>query len=212
MKQPTYTPPGITTPLVQRHWLAELAPKVAPVLATTTVLALARIWNANGAQHSVGDASVMGVLAIGAAFAGNALARGSSGEPVAAAVGFTAAGTFALAGVAAYTDGLPLPLLLWGIATVLGYVLAARTWRTDRRETVAYERVAIDRRETQAHVETVEIIRARASVETARAGGEYATALAAALTARATLPGFNPDALTAAGLPELPTIPHDTAA
>jgi hypothetical protein len=211
MKHTAYTPPGTTTPLVQRHWLTELAPKAAPALATTTVLALARIWNANGAQHSVGDASVMSVLAVGAAFAGNALARGESGEPVAAAVGFTAAGTFALAGVAAYTDGMPLPLLLWGIATVLGYVLAARTWRTDHRATVAYERATVDRRETQHHVETVEVIRARASVETARAGGDYATALAAALTARATLPGYDPAKLTAAGLPELPADVNETA-
>ncbi|WP_335981342.1 hypothetical protein [Streptomyces sp. CA2R106] len=212
MKLPTYTPPGTTTPLVQRHWLATAAPKTAPALATTTVLALARIWNANGAEHSIGDASVMGALAIGAAFAGNALARGQSGEPAAAAMGFTAAGTFALAGVAAYTDGLPLPLLLWGIATVLGYVVAARHWRTDHREHIAHERATETRRETQHHVETVELIRARAAVETARASGEYTTALTAALTARAALPGYDPTALTTAGLPELPTARHDTAA
>ncbi|MFJ2636002.1 hypothetical protein ACIO6U_29180 [Streptomyces sp. NPDC087422] len=198
-------------PITHRHWAADLAPKAVPALATSTVLILARIWNANGAQHSIGDASVMGTLAIGAAFAGNALARGYSGEPVAAAVGFTAAGTFALAGVAAYTDGLPLPLLLWSVATVLAYVLAHRHWRTDRRETVAYERATADRRETQRHVETVEIIRACAAVDTARAGGEYATALAAALTARAALPGYDPTALTAAGLPELPTVKGDAA-
>ncbi|WP_329368512.1 hypothetical protein OG896_23925 [Streptomyces sp. NBC_00669] len=205
MKPPTYTPPGTTTPLVQRHWIATAAPKTAPALATTTVLALARIWNANGAEHSIGDASVMGALAIGAAFAGNALARGQSGEPTAAAIGFTAAGTFALAGVAAYTDGLPLPLLLWGIATVLGYVAAARHWRTDHREHIAYDRATEARRETQHHVETVELIRARAQVETALAGGEYTAALAAALTARAALPGYDPATLTKSGLPELTT-------
>lgn len=203
MNEPFTIPPG--APITYRHWAAGLAPKAVPALATSTVLALARIWNANGAQHSIGDASVMGVLAIGAAFAGNALARGESGEPVAAAVGFTAAGTFALAGVAAYSDGLPLPLLLWSVATVLAYVLAYRHWRTDHRHTVAYDRATIDRRESQRHVETVEVIRARAAVETARAGGEYAAALAAALTARATMPGYDPAALTAAGLPELPT-------
>lgn len=192
-------------PITYRHWAADLAPKAAPGLATSTVLILARIWNANGAEHSIGDASVMGVLAIGAAFAGNALARGNSGEPVAAAVGFTAAGTFALAGVAAYTDSLPLPLLLWSVATVLAYVLAHRHWRDHRRDTTAYERATVDRRETQHHVETVEIIRARASVETAQAGGQYATALAAALTARAALPGYDPAMLASAGLPELPT-------
>jgi hypothetical protein len=37
------------------------------VLATSTVLALARIWNPNGARRSVGDATLMGALAIGAA-------------------------------------------------------------------------------------------------------------------------------------------------
>lgn len=202
----SFTSPGTNTPITYRHWAANLAPKAAPALATSTVLILARIWNANGAQHSIGDASVMGVLALGAAFAGNALARGNSGEPVAAAVGFTAAGTFALAGVAAYTDSLPLPLLLWSVATVLAYVLAHRHWRTDRRDTVAYERATVDRRETQAHVEAVEIIRARAAVESAQAGGQYATALAAALTARAALPGYDPAALASAGLPELPAI------
>ncbi|CAG7637680.1 hypothetical protein [Actinacidiphila bryophytorum] len=197
--------PLTTEPITYRHWAADFAPKAAPALATSTVLILARIWNANGAQHSIGDASVMGVLAAGAAFAGNALARGENGEPVAAAVGFTAAGTFALAGVAAYTDALPLPLLLWAVATVLAYVLAYRHWRTDKREATAYERATIDRRETQHHVETIEIIRARAAVETAQAGGAYATALAAALTARAALPGYDPAVLASAGLPELPT-------
>lgn len=198
-------------PITYRHWAADLAPKAAPALATSTVLILARIWNANGAEHSIGDASVMGVLAVGAAFAGNALARGNSGEPVAAAVGFTAAGTFALAGVAAYTDSLPLPLLLWSVATVLAYVLAHRQWRTDHRNTTAYERATVDRRETHRHVETVEVIRARAAVETAQAGGQYATALAAALTARAALPGYDPAALASVGLPELPAALADTA-
>jgi hypothetical protein len=197
-----HTPPGSSA----RHWLTDLAPKAAPALATTTVLALARIWNANGAQHSIGDAAVVGVLAAGAAFAGNALATGENGEGTAAAVGFTAAGTLAFAGVAAYSDGLPLPLLLWSIATVLSYVLAFRHWRTDKRETTAYERASVDRRETQRHVETVEVIRARAHVEAAQAGGTYATALAAALTARAALPGFDPATLTTAGLPELPKV------
>jgi hypothetical protein len=200
----TYDPTDAKAPLVQRHWLAEAAPKAAPAIATSTVLILARLWNAHGAQHSIGDATIMGALAIGAAFAGSKLASGRSGEPVAAAIGFTAAGTLAFAGVAAYADGLPLPLLLWGIATVLGYVLTTRQRRTERRETTAYERATIDRRETQRHVETVEVIRARAQVETAREGSAYATALAAALTTRATLPGYDPAALTAAGLPELP--------
>lgn len=206
-----HTSPGGKAPIVARHWLADLAPKTAPAIATTTVLALARIWNANGAEHSIGDATVMGALAVGAAFAGSKLATGENGDPTAAAIGFTAAGTLATAGVAAYSDGLPLPLLLWSVATVLAYVLAFRHWRTDRRETVAYERATAARREDHRHVETVEVIRARAQVEAAQAGGAYATALAAALTARATLPGYDPTALAAAGLPELPAVKGEAA-
>jgi hypothetical protein len=193
-------------PIVHRHWLADLAPKAAPALATSTVLALARIWNAHGAQHSIGDASVMAGLAVGAAFAGRSLATGENGDSTAAAIGFTAAGTFATAGVAAYSDGLPLPLLLWAVATVLAYVLAARHWRTDHREQIAYQRATEARREEYRHVETVAVIRARAQVETAREGAAYANALTAALAARAALPGFDPATVATAELPEVSQI------
>jgi len=192
----------VNEPIVARHWLASAAPKAAPAIATTTVLALARIWNANGAEHSVGNAALMTVLAAGAAAGGATLAR--AGEGVLAAVGYAASGSLALAGVAGYTDGLPLPLLLWALATVLAYCFAARTWRQDRRETLAYERQASERREEHAHIERVETLRAQAQVEVARAGTAYAEQLAAALVHRAALPGFDPTALEAAGLPELP--------
>ncbi|WP_198357991.1 hypothetical protein [Streptomyces fildesensis] len=186
-----------------RRILAAL-PKAAPAIATSTVLILARIWNANGAEHSVGDAWLMGILATGAAIAGGSAASGRNGDSTLAGTAFAASGTLAFAGVAAYADGLPLPLLLWAVATVLAYALAARYWRTDRRESVAYDRRTVERHEDHRHIETVEVIRARAQVESAQAGGAYATALAAALTARATLPGFDPAALTRSGLPELP--------
>ncbi|MEE4546187.1 hypothetical protein V2S66_29995 [Streptomyces sp. V4-01] len=198
-----YTPAGVNEPIVHRHWLADAAPKAAPAVATSTVLILARIWNAHGAQHSIGDATVMSVLAVGAAFAGRALATGENGDSTAASIGFTAAGTLATAGVAAYSDGLPLPLLLWSVATVLSYVLVFRQARAERRERIAYERATQARRETQHHVETVEVIRARAQVETAREGAAYANALTAAMTARAALPGYDPAVVTAAGRPEI---------
>lgn len=194
------------TPPVPRLRLADAVPKVAPVIATSTVLALARLWNAHGAQHSIGDATLMGALSVGAAWAGNKLATGENGDATAAAIGFTAAGALATAGVAAYADGLPLPLLLWSVATVLSYVLVFRQARAERRERIAYERATETRRETQHHVETVEVIRARAQVETAREGAAYSAALAAAITARAGLPGFDPTALAGSGLPELPAL------
>ncbi|MEU7302639.1 hypothetical protein [Streptomyces sp. NPDC007206] len=191
-------------PIVVRHWLTLAAPKAVPAVATTTVLALARIWNANGAEHSVGNAALMAVLAAGAAAGGASLAR--AGEPVLAATGYAVSGSLALAGVAGYSDGLSLPLLLWALATALAYCFAARHWRQDRRETVAYERHVSERREEHAHTERVETIRATAQIEVARAGGAYAEQLAQALVTRAALPGFDPTALESAGLPELPSI------
>ncbi|TKA09526.1 hypothetical protein [Actinacidiphila oryziradicis] len=194
-----------------RHWLADAVPKAAPALATSTVLALARIWNAGGAEHSTGDAWLMGTLATGTAVAGGLLSTGQHGDSTAAAIVYAGSGALAFGGIAAYTDGLPLPLLLWAIATVLGYTLAARYWRTDRRETIAYQRRTEERRETHRHVETVEAIRARAQVDIARvqidvanAGVAQATALVEAITARNALPGFNPAALIGNHLPELP--------
>lgn len=193
-------------PLLHRHWLAHVTPKAAPAVATSTVLILGRIWNANGAEHSVGNAALLVVLAAGAATAGAFASAGRRGDSVIAGTAFAASGGLALAGVAGYADGLSLPLLLWAVATAVAYGLAARYWRTDRRDTVAYERRTTERHEDHAHTERVEALRAGAQIEVAREGAAYATALAQALTQRAALPGFDPLALNRAGLPELPAI------
>lgn len=197
-------------PIVARHWLAIVAPKAAPAIATTTVLALARIWNANGAEHSVGNAALMTVLSAGAAAAG--VAAGShTGDSVLVGTAFAASGALAFAGVAGYADGLPLPLLLWSLATAGAYALAARYWRTDRRDTVAHERHMSDRREEYAHIERVETLHATTQIEVARTGAVYAEQLAQALVTRAALPGFDLAALERAGLPELPSAERESA-
>lgn len=195
----------MSEPITYRHWALELAPKAAPALATTTVLILGRIWNANGAEHSVGNAALMVVLAAGAATAGAFSSGNYSGGSVIAGTAFAASGGLALAGVAGYADGLSLPILLWALATAVAYGLAARYWRTDRREAVTYERQTIGRREDHAHVERIEALRAGAQIEVARSGAVYAEQLANALITRAGLPGFSPQAITDAGLPELPS-------
>ncbi|MBT2509660.1 hypothetical protein J7I98_28065 [Streptomyces sp. ISL-98] len=195
-------------PIVARHWLALTAPKAAPAVATSTVLILGRIWNANGAEHSVGNAALMVVLAAGAAAAGAFASAGRAGDPVIAGTAFASSGGLALAGVAGYADGLPLPLLLWALATAVAYALAARYWRTDRRESLAHERHTAQRHEEHGHIERVEALRAGAQIEVARSGAAYAEQLAQALTARAALPGFDPAQLTRAGLPELPATAH----
>lgn len=193
--------------IVARHWVALTAPKAAPAVATSTVLILGRIWNANGAEHSVGNAALMIVLAAGAATAGAFAAAGrGGGDGVLAATAFATSGGLALAGVAGYADGLSLPLLLWAVATTVAYGIAARYWRTDHRDSVAYQRQSVVRRENHAHIERVELLRSRTQIGVARESVAYADALAAALTARATLPGFDPAALSRAGLPELPVI------
>lgn len=191
-----------------RHWLAAAVPKAAPALATSTVLILARIWNAQGAEHSVGNAVLMGVLAAGAAAAGGLSASGPHGDGMVTAAAFGTSGALALAGVAAYADGMPLPLLLWAITTTVAYVLAARHWRTDRRDTLAHHRHLTERQAEHGHTERVEAIRAGAQITVARESAAYATALAEAITVRAALPGFNPTTLAANTLPELPTGSH----
>ncbi|MBA4861733.1 hypothetical protein H1V43_10110 [Streptomyces sp. PSKA54] len=190
--------------IIARHWLAVALPKAAPAIATSTVLILARIWNANGAEHSIGNAVLMTALSLAAAAAGACASIGRAGDSVIAGTCFAASGGLALAGVAGYADGISLPLLLWVLATTVAYGLAARYWRTDRRDTVAYARRVSERREEHAHIERVETLRARTQIEVAREASTYATALAEAMTARAMLPGFDPTALTKAGLPELP--------
>ncbi|WP_405507618.1 hypothetical protein OG323_14695 [Streptomyces cyaneofuscatus] len=194
-------------PLTHRHWAALATPKVAPVIGTSTVLILGRIWNANGAEHSAGNAALMVALAASAATAGAFAAAGhGGGDGALAGTAFATSGALALAGVAGYTDGWSLPILLWAVATAVAYGIAARYWRTDRRTTLAYERQTTVRREEHGHVERVEALRAGAQIEVARSGAAYAEQLATALITRATLPGYDPAAITRAGLPELPTV------
>ncbi|KKD07132.1 hypothetical protein [Streptomyces sp. WM6386] len=189
---------------VATHRVAAALPKAVPALATSTVLILARIWNAHGAEHSLGNAVLMTALSLGAAAAG-VVAGNTTGDNVLVGTAFAASGALAFAGVAGYADGLPLPLLLWSLATAGAYGLAARYWRTDRRETVAYERQTSERREEYAHIERVETLRSTTQIEVARSGAAYAESLAQALVTRATLPGFDPAALERAGLPALPS-------
>ncbi|MFF4228995.1 hypothetical protein [Streptomyces sp. NPDC001820] len=192
-------------PVTVRHPLALALPKAAPAIATSTVLILGRIWNANGAEHSTGNAALMVVLATGAAAAGAVAAAGQRGDSVLAGTAFAASGGLAFAGVAGYADGISLPILLWAVATAVAYGLAARYWRTDRRDTLAHERHMSEKREDHGHLERVEAMRSRTQIEVAREGAAYTTALAEAMTARAMHPGFDPLALNRAGLPELPT-------
>lgn len=185
-----------------RSWLAAAAPKAAPAVATSTVLILARIWNANGAQHSTGDATLMGSLSAAAALAGIVAATGQHGNGELTATAFATSGALAVAGVAAYSEPLAPALVLWAIATILGYVLAGRYWRQDRKDATAHQQRMEVVREDHRHTEHLELIRARTQVEALA----YAVQLSDARAAREGLPGFDPAQLTRAGLPELPAV------
>ncbi|MFD7235080.1 hypothetical protein ACFWAT_07195 [Streptomyces syringium] len=185
-----------------RHWLVANAPKAAPAIATSTVLILARIWNAAGAEHSTGNAWLMGTLAAGAAVAGYVSINGHHGDGTLAATAFVLSGALAVTGVAAYADSIAPGLVLWAIATVLGYVLAARHWRHDRHETTAHAQHMEIRREDHRHAETIEIIRARTQTEALA----YAVALSDARAHRDGLPGFDHPAFAPTTHLELPAV------
>jgi hypothetical protein len=192
--------------------------KTAPMAATTTVLVLARLWNASGAEHSTGAAFLMGALAVGTAAAGVVVTNGHHGDPTSSALAFTGAGAFALAGVCAYTDELPLPLLLWAVATVLAYILGFRVWREDRRADEAHARGMEELREKHVHREAVASIEARAAVDSryvelqiAQENTQAVSAYVDAITARAALPGFDPDALARNSRAHLSAVPTQKA-
>jgi hypothetical protein len=140
-----------------RYLAVRYASRVAPLLSTSTVLFLARWWHQQGAAHSVGDAVLMCALAGAAGIAGTVNACGQSGgKESLSTLCFAAAGAFAVTGVAAYSNGLALPLLMWAITTLTTYAISAHFWRQDKRQASA------DR-----HQLSVETLRARTTVQTA---------------------------------------------
>src|SRR5438445_6737604 len=78
-----------------------------PAAAPSVILVLGRWWHTEGAAHSIGDAALMTVLAVGAA--GFGAAARESGTLPAYCVG--AAGGLAAAAIAGYASGLALPLI-----------------------------------------------------------------------------------------------------
>ena len=168
--------------LARQVW--DNAGRIAPGLTTATVLVLARIWNANGAEHSVGDAALMIALSGGAAAAGWASAKGLNGDPTITATAWTASGALAVVACAAYADGLALPFILWVLATAGVYTLAAREWRQDRRTREAAASEYALRHMERRHDLAIEETRADAQVRVAEENVAYANALADAIAAR----------------------------
>ncbi|MFJ9772681.1 hypothetical protein ACIRVF_15785 [Kitasatospora sp. NPDC101157] len=211
---PQYAPvPGqMPAPRTAGTWLRDNGPRLAPGLTTTTVLILARVWNANGAEHSIGNAILMGALSLGSAAAGYVSATSEHGHEIITATAFTGTGAFALAGVAAYSDELPLPLLLWVLATAAVYALAARYWREDKRETTAFERTYALRSLERGTDLQIAAVDAQARIEVAREATAYAAQLTAAILERHNLGPATIDTgkiLASAAVPRIAPA-HDT--
>ncbi|MEU5008478.1 hypothetical protein ACFWW5_21055 [Streptomyces albidoflavus] len=175
--------------------------RIVPGITTSTALILARIWHEQGAADSVGNAALMTALAAGS-FAAACISAAHRNSAVTTAVAFTAAGSFAVIGPAAYTESWALAALLWLVATVLVYVVSSRHWRAARqlREARDHE-LALARLESATTVATAVIGRDAQAQALA-----YGLTLAAAVEQRAQLDPNTYDraALTKAGLPKLP--------
>ncbi|GAA1377173.1 hypothetical protein ACFPK5_00415 [Streptomyces beijiangensis] len=176
--------------------------RLVPILTTTTALALARLWNEQGAAHSVGNMVLIVALSAGAFAAACVSAIHRNSDPVTTAVAFTASGAFAVIGPAAYTESWALSALLWLVATVLVYVTSSRHWRAARQA-----------RETREHELALARLTSATTVATAVIGRDaqaqalaYSLTLARAVEQRIQLDPhtYDPVTLTKAGLPELP--------
>lgn len=178
--------------------------RVVPIITTSTALALARIWHAQGAAHSIGSAALMVALSAGSFAAACVSAVHRNGDPVTTAVAFSASGAFAVIGPAAYTESWALSALLWLVATVLVYVTTSRHWRRARQACEAREHeLALARLESVTRIAGAAIERDSQAQALA-----YGLMVAQAIEQRRQLDptSYDPAALQGAGVPELTTL------
>lgn len=115
------------------HVLWDNVGRVAPGLATTSLSALAWMWNAQIPDGSTEPLWVMGVLAGFTGAIGVVAAAKQHGDSETVRTAFGGSVMLVVTGVSAWTPDLPLLLLLWVLATAAAYALCAPLWRTDRQ-------------------------------------------------------------------------------
>lgn len=139
--------------------------RALPAAATTGVLVLGRYWHLHGAAHSVGDAVLLGSLAVGSAVCSVMVGDGR-GRTSATALGV--AGGLAAAAIAGYAASVALPLVVWAVATTAAYSLARRHWRADDRAERAHRRQVEMQRSEHDHQLQIEALRTHAAEITGR--------------------------------------------
>lgn len=140
--------------------------RLAPLLMSTPLLVLGRVWHEHGAAHSLGDAALLGLLSAASGTVGCVAAVAQA--PVIAGVALAVSGGLAAAAIAGYSTGLSLPLITWAVATISAYAVAWRGWRADARRGVdaghERERLAL---ECSTTLQT-EVIRAQRDITVAQ--------------------------------------------
>ncbi|MEW1551299.1 hypothetical protein [Streptomyces tsukubensis] len=182
MSQHPPAPGQMPAPKGPAEFLSEHRAYAGTTVAAGTLLALARIWNAQGAEHSAGAAGLM--LAFGAA---SGYFAAKSEEETASAVFSSVALTFGALSVGVYADPIAPALIIWIVAVIASCVLIARSRRDDRRVATAHaHEMAALNLDRGADI-TIAEIQANARIEVAREETLKAAAIQEALAHRASL-------------------------
>jgi hypothetical protein len=173
----TPAPGQMPEPKTVFDFLSEHRAYIGTTISAGTLLGLARIWNAQGAEHSPSAAGLM--LAFGAASGYFAV---KNADETVTAVFSSMALTFGAISVAVYSDPIAPALIIWVVAIVASCVLIARSRRYDHRVAKAHaNEMAALNLDRGADI-TIAKINASAQIEAAR---EYAAGAAAIEEARA---------------------------
>ncbi|MFD5342315.1 hypothetical protein ACFWJY_00715 [Streptomyces anulatus] len=179
-------------------------------VSASTLLILARVWNAQGAEHDAGAAALM--LAFGAA--SGALAFRLDDETAqAVAAGGTL--TFGALAVAVYADPIAPSLIIWAVALIASAILIGRSHREDHRVLAAHQHGMEARRLERGVDLSIAQVTAQAQIEVARQQSDAVAAIEAAMAHRAALNSGGPvdpvALLRATGqLPQLTVVPEPT--
>ncbi|QHC33914.1 hypothetical protein [Streptomyces sp. HF10] len=182
MPEQNPAPGQMSAPTAPAAFLSEHRAYVGTTVAAGTLLTLARIWNAQGAEHSVGAAGLM--LAFGAASGYFAV---KNDEETASAVFSSMALTFGALSVGVYSDPIAPALIIWVVAVIASSVLIARSRRDDCRVATAHANEMAALQVDRSADITIAKIEAHAKIEVAREQSAAAAAIEEARAHRAAL-------------------------
>ncbi|MEU9778457.1 hypothetical protein [Streptomyces sp. NPDC047968] len=206
-----HQPGEMPKPQTPAEFLRTHSAYITTGVSAGTLLILARIWNAQGAEHDAGAAALM--LAFGAA--AGALAFRLD-DDTAQAVSAGGALTFGALAVAVYSDPIAPSLIIWAVALIASCILIGRSHREDHRVETAHRHDMEARRLERGVDLSIAQVEAQSRIDVAREQSAAVAAIEAAMAHRAALSSggaVDPIAmLRATGqLPQLTAVPDHTA-